>query len=110
MKTMICVLVLATASCGYIDSPAHGTEQCTGPLTCGGGGGPHDPVLQYYGGPLISHPKVIQVNWGAGTYLPEITRPTGVNMASFYRQLFATGIYDWLEREYGVGRGRFVKA
>ncbi|MCX5746897.1 MAG: calcium-binding protein [Proteobacteria bacterium] len=72
--------------------------------------------LTYYGGKIIQHPSVVQVLYGAGTYLTQLTANTGATMASFYAEVVSQGVYDWLE-EYDTvspaqafGRGTFVGA
>jgi hypothetical protein len=74
-------------------------------------GGSTPPVdIAYAGGLLVSQPHVIQVLYGQGTYIPEITRSAAPSVTSFYKQLFARGAYDWMANEYGVGRGLFLRA
>jgi hypothetical protein len=71
-------------------------------------------MLQYYGGRVISNVKVVQVLYGSGTYIPEVS---GANMGNFYGQAANSAHMDWLT-EYNtaghspgtnqsIGRGTF---
>lgn len=55
-----------------------------------------DAHLTYHGGKVIQAPRIVQVLYGAGTYIPELTDPTAPSMASAYGVLAAEGVYDWL--------------
>ena len=69
--------------------------------------------LTYYGGRVISNVRVVEVLYGTGTYLPEIS---GSTMGSFYSQVTNSTYMDWLS-EYNtpaaggtnqtIGRGSF---
>jgi len=70
--------------------------------------------LRHHGGRIIQRPRVAQVLYGPGTYLPELTRPIASSMASAYREMVTCGVLDWLA-EYStdsppqeIGRGRFL--
>src|SRR5262245_61083518 len=52
--------------------------------------------LQYYGGKLITSPHIIEILYGTGTYLAELTSTSAPNMASFYRQVTSSGVFDWI--------------
>ncbi len=74
---------------------------------------PSGAHLTYYGGKVIQAPKVVQVLYGSGTYIPQLTATSGTTMASFYTQAVTSGVYDWLN-EYNttspsqsIGRGTF---
>jgi len=71
-------------------------------------------MLQYYGGRVISNVKVVEVLYGSGTYIPDIS---GANMGNFYTQVTNSAYMDWLV-EYNttghspgtnqsIGRGTF---
>ena len=34
--------------------------------------------------------------YGSGTYIPQLTSTSGVNMASAYTQMVTSGVFDWL--------------
>jgi len=70
--------------------------------------------LTYYGGKVIQNANVVQVLYGGGSYLPQITSTAGVSMASTYTQIVTSGVFDWLN-EYNtaspaqtIGRGSFA--
>jgi hypothetical protein len=78
--------------------------------------------LTYYGGRVVSNIKVVQVIWGSGSYLPQITSTTAPGVSSFFRNVLVSAHLDWL-REYdttsiispsgvssrqSIGRGSFV--
>ena len=67
--------------------------------------------LTYYGGKVIQNVKIVQVLYGSGTYIPEIT---GAQMGNAYGQMASSGVFDWLN-EYNtsspsqaIGRGSFL--
>jgi pre-peptidase len=71
-------------------------------------------MLSYFGGRVISNVRVVQVLYGSGTYIPEIS---GANMGNFYTQSTNSAYMDWLT-EYNttghspgtnqtIGRGTF---
>ncbi|HEY0477394.1 MAG TPA: VCBS repeat-containing protein [Kofleriaceae bacterium] len=69
--------------------------------------------LRNHGGRIIAAPKVVQVLYGPGSYLPELTSAPPPNMASAYREMVASSVFGWLA-EYNTasplrrfGRGRF---
>jgi hypothetical protein len=69
--------------------------------------------LDYHGGKVIQNVHVVQVLYGTGTYLPELTSTSGTSMASAYTQMVTSGVLDWLG-EYSttspvqvIGRGWF---
>jgi hypothetical protein len=72
--------------------------------------------LTYYGGKVIQNVKVVQVLYGAGTYISQLTSTSSPNMASAYGQMASSGVFDWLS-EYNtgspaqsIGRGSFLQA
>jgi hypothetical protein len=72
---------------------------------------PANAHLTYHGGKVIQNVQVTPVRYGAGTYAPELTSTTGVNMVSAYFQMVSSGVFDWLS-EYNttspaqtIGRG-----
>ena len=70
--------------------------------------GPSGAHLTYYGGPVISNVKLVQVNYGAGSFAPEIS---GTQLGAFYTAMTNSTYLDWLS-EYNtptqsIGRGTF---
>ncbi|MCE9576804.1 MAG: PPC domain-containing protein [Deltaproteobacteria bacterium] len=77
---------------------------------------PAGAKLNYYGGKVIQNVKVVQVLYGSGTYIPQLTSNTAPSMASSYSQMVSSGVYDWLN-EYNtsspaqtLGRGSFLQS
>lgn len=70
--------------------------------------------LTYYGGKVVQNTSVVQVLYGTGAYLPQITATGPGNMGGFYQQAMSSGVYDWMN-EYDtsspaqmIGRGSFA--
>jgi hypothetical protein len=75
--------------------------------------------LSYYGGRVVSNMQVVQVLWGSGTYIPQVTSTGSPSMASFYGGVLDSPYVDWLT-EYDtsgiapptsnqiIGRGTFL--
>ena len=69
--------------------------------------------LTYYGGPVLSNIKSVDVKYGSGSYAPYI----GAYVADFTGQLLGSGVLDWLH-EYNtpsaggtgqtIGRGTYA--
>jgi hypothetical protein len=80
---------------------------------------PASAHLTYYGGRVVSNLQVVQVIWGAGSYLPQVTSTSTPSMASFYQEVLNSSYVDWLT-EYDttglptptssqtIGRGSFL--
>ena len=74
--------------------------------------------LTYYGGRIGPHIQVIQVLWGTGSYLPQVTSTATPSVASFYNAVLQGNTWDWLA-EYNTPasggtnqqytRGNFVR-
>ena len=71
--------------------------------------------LNYYGGKVVQNAKVVQVIYGAGTYLGNITGTATPTVASFFSSVLASTYIDWLS-EYNtgspsqrIGRGTFSR-
>jgi hypothetical protein len=69
--------------------------------------------VDYFGGRVVGRMEVIQVLYGAGSYLPEVTSAGTPSLASFYRGVLDSEYVDWLA-EYdtpaqSIRRGRFVQ-
>jgi serine protease len=74
---------------------------------------PSGAHLTYYGGKVVQAAKVVQVLYGSGTYVPQVSATSGTSMGSFYGQSLTIGVWDWLS-EYNtsspsqsIGRGSF---
>ena len=75
--------------------------------------------LTYYGGRVVSNMQVVQVLWGTGSYLAQVSSTATPSMASFYQQSLNSSYVDWLA-EYNtaglaaptsnqlIGRGSFL--
>jgi hypothetical protein len=74
--------------------------------------------LTYYGGRVVSNVQVVQVLWGSGSYIPQVTSTASPSMATFYQGVLNSPYVDWLT-EYNtntqsgtnsnqtIGRGSF---
>src|SRR5437868_13805148 len=67
--------------------------------------------LDYHGGKVIQNVNITKVLYGSGTFIPELTSTTVVNIVSSYTQMVSSGVFDWLS-EYNttspaqtIGRG-----
>jgi hypothetical protein len=75
--------------------------------------------LNYYGGRVVSNARVVQVLYGTGSYLTQITSTATPSVASFFQGVLNSPYVDWLN-EYdtaalgvpsshqSIGRGSFV--
>lgn len=78
---------------------------------------PSNAHLSYYGGRVVSNLEVVQVLWGSGNYLPQVSSTGPATMASFYTNVLKSPYVDWLS-EYNtqysggtrqnIGRGSFL--
>jgi len=83
---------------------------------------PAGAFLTYYGGRVVSNLQVVQVLYGTGQYLPNVSSVTSPSMATFYQGVLNSPYVDWLT-EYNtdipaagggpgttqtIGRGSFV--
>ena len=57
--------------------------------------------LTYYGGPVVSNIQVVVVNYGTGSYLPELA----TNLPGFFTAITDGTFMDLLSEYYTVGRG-----
>jgi hypothetical protein len=72
--------------------------------------------LTYHNGRVVSNIHVIQVLYGAGSYLPQVSSTVSPSIASFYTGVTNSAYFDWLT-EYNttvaggtnqtIGRGNF---
>jgi hypothetical protein len=68
--------------------------------------------LNNYGGRVVSNLQVVQVLWGSGNYLANVSSTSSPSMATFYQGVLNSPYIDWLT-EYNtstqsIGRGHFV--
>jgi hypothetical protein len=66
---------------------------------------PSGAHLNYYGGRVVSNVQVVQVLYGAGSYLPEITSTTTPSIATFYQGVLNSAYIDWLTEYNTTGLG-----
>jgi N-acetylneuraminic acid mutarotase len=77
-----------------------------------GASAPFGAHLQYFGGRVVSNIQVVQVLYGSGNYIPQVTSTGTPSMASFYQGVLNSPYVDWLS-EYNtgtqnIGRGSFL--
>ncbi len=81
-------------------------------------------TLTYYGGRVVTDMQVVQVLWGTGSYLSNVTSTATPSMATFYQQALNSNYTAWLDHDYNtvtpspangttktnqhIGRGSFV--
>jgi hypothetical protein len=80
---------------------------------------PFGAHLQYFGGRIVSNIQVVQVVYGPGNYIPQVTSTASPSMATFYQGVLNSAYVDWLT-EYNtvnlpppttnqlLGRGSFA--
>ena len=131
----LAALVLLALLCGSAVYPAGATPAPPVPARTSRLGGPHimpfnpggpraaaapsGAHLTYYGGRVVSNIQVVQVVYGSGTYLPQVTGNTTPTVSSFYAGVTSSPYVDWLT-EYNtnlstqnprtnqtIGRGSF---
>ena len=130
----VACLALAFAGCAGRDGPvsegaATTSQAVSAPLLHGQA--THDPSapqaftapagahLTYMGGRVVSNMQVVQVIYGSGNYLPQVTSTASPSMATFYEGVLNSPYVDWLS-EYDttaplalprtnqvIGRGSF---
>ncbi len=93
--------------------PARGFPPGAAPETA-----PPGAHLTYYGGRVVSNAQVVQVLWGTGSYITQVTSTATPSIATFYQQVLNSAYVDWLV-EYDtavpggtnqtIGRGSFVQ-
>lgn len=59
--------------------------------------------LQYFGGRIMSNIDVVQVIYGTGSYLPQITSTASPSVATFYQGVLNSAYVDWLTEYNTVG-------
>ncbi len=80
---------------------------------------PFGAHLNYFGGRVVSNVQVVQVIYGGGSYIPQVTSTASPSVATFYQGVLNSPYVDWL-REYNttnqpgiatnqvIGRGSFA--
>jgi hypothetical protein len=61
--------------------------------------------LTYFGGRVVSNAQVVQVIWGAGSYIPQVTSTASPSMATFYQGVLNSAYVDWLTEYNTTGLG-----
>src|SRR5262249_41223238 len=52
--------------------------------------------LQYFGGRIVSNIEVVQVLYGTGNYIPQVTSTGTPSIATFYQGVLNSAYVDWL--------------
>jgi hypothetical protein len=81
--------------------------------------------LTYYGGRVVSNMQVVQVLWGTGSYLSNVSSTASPSIATFYQAVLNSAYVDWFDSEYNtvnptpvanstktnqhIGRGSFLQ-
>lgn len=60
--------------------------------------------LSYFGGRIVSNAQVVQVIYGAGNYIPQVTSTDSPSMATFYQGVLNSAHVDWLTEYNTVGQ------
>src|SRR5256885_7905083 len=139
MGFVVLVLVMGlTAGCAGSDGAGQGTsdEVPAAPLTGASlvhgqrwrdpnalqiEAAPSGAKLVYHGGRVVTHTQVVEVVYGTGSFLPQITGSATPNIPSFYNGVLNSPYVDWLT-EYNttspnaptpntnqvIGRGAFA--
>src|SRR5262249_49947528 len=71
----------------------HGEDRQTTPGVFVHPAGAH---LQYFGGRIVSNVQVVQVLYGSGSYIPQVTSTSTPSMATFYQGVLNSPYVDWL--------------
>jgi hypothetical protein len=69
------------------------------------GSAPSGAHLNYYGGRVVSNVQVVQVLYGAGSYIPQITSTASPSIATFYQGVLNSPYVDWLTEYNTTGLG-----
>ncbi|MBS2024161.1 MAG: PPC domain-containing protein, partial [Deltaproteobacteria bacterium] len=59
-------------------------------------------TLTYYGGRVVSNIQVVEVLWGSGSYLSNVSSTGSNSISSFYTNVTASAYFDWLDSEYNT--------
>ena len=98
----------------------HGQRRVPDAVQPRGASAPAGAHLDYFGGRIMSRIQVVQVIYGTGSYLPEVTSTATPSMATFYQGVLNSPYVDWLG-EYNtttqpppssnqtLGRGSFLR-
>ena len=59
-------------------------------------------TLTYYGGRVVSNVRVVEVLWGNGSYLSNVSGTTSPSMGTFYQGVLNSPYVDWLDGDYNT--------
>ncbi|HZR09941.1 MAG TPA: hypothetical protein VFA79_15270, partial [Myxococcales bacterium] len=59
-------------------------------------------TLTYYGGRVVSNVRVVEVLWGSGSYLSNVSGTTSPSMGTFYQGVLNSPYVDWLDGDYNT--------
>ena len=96
----VSALLLAVAAAGCTDAPDPEDGELAIHIMPARDDGPHPDIaapMTYHGGLIVHAPQVVDVRYGAGTYLPENAGTGPGTLDGFYTQLVSSGIYNWLD-------------
>ena len=79
----------------------HGQARQTSPSPDSHPAGAH---LQYFGGRIVSNIQVVQVLYGTGSYIPQVTSTSTPSMATFYQGVLNSAYVDWLTEYNTLGQ------
>ena len=60
--------------------------------------------LQYFGGRIVSNIQVVEVLYGTGSYIPQVTSTASPSVATFYQGVLNSPYVDWLTEYNTVGQ------
>lgn len=78
----------------------HGQARQTKPGPFSHPAGAH---LQYFGGRIVSNIQVVQVLYGTGSFIPQVTSTATPSVATFYQGVLNSPYVDWLTEYNTVG-------
>ncbi|HWZ42201.1 MAG TPA: Ig-like domain-containing protein [Candidatus Saccharimonadales bacterium] len=83
-------------------APVHVLHSPEAPVAAGAVAFP-GVLVSYFGGPIISNIHVVQVLYGAGSYLPGVQSTTTPSVASFFADITQSPFFDFLAEYSTVG-------
>ncbi|HMG19794.1 MAG TPA: kelch repeat-containing protein, partial [Kofleriaceae bacterium] len=90
----------------FLHGQLRGERSSSSPPRGASGGAAFAPPgahLQYLGGRIMSNIQVVQVLWGTGNFLPEITSTASPSVATFYQGVLNSAYVDWLTEYNTIG-------
>ncbi len=85
-----------------VTNPVGSSSTLRGTMPKGGHRPDASAQLVYYGGRIVSNLQVVQVLWGTGTYLPNVTSTSTPSIATFYQQALNSDYTAWLDGDYNT--------